>query len=86
MSAVDKSTIDVSNFNASRKTKFIVHGYIDSGEENWLSDMCKVGTKGTPLVCIYNHFHIECLFSLLRTNFCGDKKAKNSSHFQIVTK
>uniref|UniRef100_A0A8C3U6B4 Triacylglycerol lipase n=1 Tax=Catharus ustulatus TaxID=91951 RepID=A0A8C3U6B4_CATUS len=41
VSAVDKSTIEVSNFNASRKTKFIVHGFIDSGEENWLSDMCK---------------------------------------------
>ncbi|XP_059708008.1 inactive pancreatic lipase-related protein 1-like [Haemorhous mexicanus] len=41
VSAVDKSTIKASNFNANRKTRFIVHGFIDHGEENWLSDMCK---------------------------------------------
>ncbi|KAM4897173.1 inactive pancreatic lipase-related protein 1-like [Sylvia borin] len=41
VSAVDKSTIEASNFNASRKTKFIVHGFVDNGEENWLSDMCQ---------------------------------------------
>ncbi|XP_059708009.1 inactive pancreatic lipase-related protein 1-like [Haemorhous mexicanus] len=41
VSAVDKSTIEASNFNADRKTRFIVHGFIDHGEENWLSDMCK---------------------------------------------
>nr|XP_021392939.1 inactive pancreatic lipase-related protein 1-like [Lonchura striata domestica] len=41
VSAVDNSTIKASNFNESRKTRFIVHGFIDNGEENWLSDMCK---------------------------------------------
>ncbi|PKU34239.1 inactive pancreatic lipase-related protein 1-like [Limosa lapponica baueri] len=41
ISAVDTSTIEYSNFNASRLTRFIVHGFIDNGEENWLSDMCK---------------------------------------------
>uniref|UniRef100_A0A8C9NKI1 Triacylglycerol lipase n=1 Tax=Serinus canaria TaxID=9135 RepID=A0A8C9NKI1_SERCA len=90
VSAVDKSTITASNFNTNRKTRFIVHGFIDHGEENWLSDMCKVGTTGTTLVCIYKHIHINCLFSLFLTNFshgiCSDKKAKISSHFHIVTK
>jgi hypothetical protein len=26
-----------------RKTRFIIHGFIDSGEESWVVDMCKVG-------------------------------------------
>lgn len=26
-----------------RKTRFIIHGFIDKGEESWLKDMCKVG-------------------------------------------
>ncbi|XP_013804134.1 inactive pancreatic lipase-related protein 1-like [Apteryx mantelli] len=41
ISAIDASTIEQSNFNASRITRFITHGFIDKGEENWLSDMCK---------------------------------------------
>uniref|UniRef100_A0A8C9N4P1 Triacylglycerol lipase n=1 Tax=Serinus canaria TaxID=9135 RepID=A0A8C9N4P1_SERCA len=52
VSAVDKSTITASNFNTNRKTRFIVHGFIDHGEENWLSDMCKPGStrcwRGRP--------------------------------------
>ncbi|XP_069468005.1 pancreatic triacylglycerol lipase-like [Ambystoma mexicanum] len=41
ITAINPATISYSNFNASRKTRFITHGYIDQGEENWLSDMCK---------------------------------------------
>ncbi|GAB0192002.1 pancreatic lipase-related protein 2 [Grus japonensis] len=41
ISATDAPTIEYSNFNTSRITRFIVHGFIDNGEENWLSDMCK---------------------------------------------
>ncbi|XP_062435710.1 pancreatic triacylglycerol lipase-like [Rhea pennata] len=41
ISAVDASTIEQSNFNAGRITRFIIHGFTDKGEENWLSDMCK---------------------------------------------
>ncbi|XP_028936154.1 inactive pancreatic lipase-related protein 1 [Ornithorhynchus anatinus] len=37
----DPSTIEASNFQTDRKTRFIIHGYLDSGEENWLSNMCK---------------------------------------------
>uniref|UniRef100_A0A8C6NAR3 Triacylglycerol lipase n=1 Tax=Melopsittacus undulatus TaxID=13146 RepID=A0A8C6NAR3_MELUD len=35
------SSIGFSNFKTSRLTRFIVHGFIDKGEENWLLDMCK---------------------------------------------
>ncbi|XP_044518525.1 pancreatic lipase-related protein 2-like [Gracilinanus agilis] len=37
----DPSTIEGSNFKTDRKTRFIIHGFIDKGEESWLSDMCK---------------------------------------------
>ncbi|OBS65905.1 hypothetical protein A6R68_05555, partial [Neotoma lepida] len=36
----DASTIRNSNFKTNRKTRFIIHGFIDEGEEDWLSDMC----------------------------------------------
>jgi hypothetical protein len=38
----DASNIRNSNFRTNRKTRIIIHGFIDKGEENWLSDMCKV--------------------------------------------
>ncbi|XP_007518537.1 inactive pancreatic lipase-related protein 1 [Erinaceus europaeus] len=37
----DPSTIEASNFKTDRKTRIIIHGYIDKGDENWVSDMCK---------------------------------------------
>uniref|UniRef100_A0A670Y9G9 Triacylglycerol lipase n=1 Tax=Pseudonaja textilis TaxID=8673 RepID=A0A670Y9G9_PSETE len=42
ITAIHPETIDYSNFNASKITRFITHGFIDQGEERWLSDMCKV--------------------------------------------
>lgn len=42
ITAINPETIDYSNFNASKITRFITHGFVDQGEENWLSDMCKV--------------------------------------------
>uniref|UniRef100_A0A7M4EW05 Triacylglycerol lipase n=1 Tax=Crocodylus porosus TaxID=8502 RepID=A0A7M4EW05_CROPO len=42
ITATDPTTIDYSNFNASKITRFITHGFIDQGEETWLSDMCRV--------------------------------------------
>ncbi|POI35929.1 hypothetical protein CIB84_000317 [Bambusicola thoracicus] len=41
ISAVNSATIGSSNFKTSRKTRFVVHGYIDEGEEGWPSDLCK---------------------------------------------
>ncbi|XP_036592016.1 pancreatic triacylglycerol lipase-like [Trichosurus vulpecula] len=29
-----------SNFNTNRITRFIVHGFLDEGEEDWLTNMC----------------------------------------------
>lgn len=45
ISATDLATIEASNFRLDRKTRFIIHGFIDKGEESWLTDMCKVGTR-----------------------------------------
>ncbi|XP_075468113.1 pancreatic triacylglycerol lipase-like [Ascaphus truei] len=41
ISALNPSTISASNFRTSRKSRFIIHGFIDKGEESWLIDMCK---------------------------------------------
>ncbi|XP_043911897.1 inactive pancreatic lipase-related protein 1-like [Protopterus annectens] len=41
VSAVNPSTISTSNYRASRKTRFVIHGFIDKGDENWLADICK---------------------------------------------
>ncbi|XP_062987646.1 inactive pancreatic lipase-related protein 1-like isoform X1 [Elgaria multicarinata webbii] len=41
ITAINPETIDYSNFNASKITRFITHGFVDQGEEHWLSDMCK---------------------------------------------
>ncbi|XP_042545378.1 pancreatic triacylglycerol lipase [Dipodomys spectabilis] len=48
----DTSSIRSSNFNTNRKTRFIIHGFIDKGEENWLSDMCKNMFKVESVNCI----------------------------------
>ncbi|XP_030060612.1 pancreatic triacylglycerol lipase-like [Microcaecilia unicolor] len=52
ITAVDPSTIAASNFNASKKTCFITHGFVDQGEENWLSDMCRRMLQLENLNCI----------------------------------
>ncbi|XP_063289826.1 pancreatic triacylglycerol lipase-like [Pelobates fuscus] len=41
VSAINPSTISSSNFRTNRKSRFIIHGFIDKGEEGWLTDMCK---------------------------------------------
>ncbi|PNI81624.1 LOW QUALITY PROTEIN: PNLIPRP1 isoform 3, partial [Pan troglodytes] len=38
----DPSTIEASNFQMDRKTRFIIHGFIDKGDESWVTDMCKM--------------------------------------------
>ncbi|XP_067858906.1 pancreatic lipase-related protein 2-like [Heptranchias perlo] len=52
VTAVNPSTIESSNFDRTKKTRFIVHGYIDKGEESWLSDMCKAMFKVEDVNCI----------------------------------
>ncbi|XP_065494800.1 inactive pancreatic lipase-related protein 1-like [Caloenas nicobarica] len=52
ISAVDDSTIGYSNFNANRMTRFITHGFIDNGEENWLHEMCQKLLSVEDINCI----------------------------------
>ncbi|PNI81629.1 PNLIPRP1 isoform 10, partial [Pan troglodytes] len=44
----DPSTIEASNFQMDRKTRFIIHGFIDKGDESWVTDMCKTEYSYPP--------------------------------------
>ncbi|XP_011856518.1 PREDICTED: inactive pancreatic lipase-related protein 1 isoform X1 [Mandrillus leucophaeus] len=48
----DPSTIEASNFQTDRKTRFIIHGFIDKGDERWVIDMCKNLFKVEEVNCI----------------------------------
>ncbi|XP_036591713.1 inactive pancreatic lipase-related protein 1-like [Trichosurus vulpecula] len=48
----EPSTIEYSNFKTDRKTRFIIHGYIDNGEDSWLSEMCKNMFQVEQVNCI----------------------------------
>ncbi|XP_022425225.1 inactive pancreatic lipase-related protein 1 [Delphinapterus leucas] len=48
----DPSTIEASNFQTDRKTRFIIHGFIGKGDESWLVDMCKNMFKVEKVNCI----------------------------------
>ncbi|XP_012873228.1 PREDICTED: pancreatic triacylglycerol lipase-like [Dipodomys ordii] len=48
----DASSIRNSNFKTNRKTRFIIHGFTDKGEENWLSNMCKNMLQVESVNCI----------------------------------
>ncbi|XP_078080482.1 pancreatic lipase-related protein 2-like [Mustelus asterias] len=52
ITAMTPSTIQNSNFDLTKKTRFIVHGYVDKGEESWLSDMCKAMFQVEDVNCI----------------------------------
>ncbi|KAM8780648.1 pancreatic lipase-related protein 2-like [Rhynchonycteris naso] len=52
ISATDLATVEASNFQMGRKTRFIIHGFIDKGEESWLTDMCKNMFKVEEVNCI----------------------------------
>lgn len=48
----DLDIILSSNFQANRKTRFIIHGFIDNGEENWLAHTCKKMFQVENVNCI----------------------------------
>ncbi|MBZ3890663.1 Pancreatic triacylglycerol lipase [Sciurus carolinensis] len=48
----DSSSIRSSNFKTSRKTRFIIHGFIDKGEESWLANLCKNMFQVESVNCI----------------------------------
>uniref|UniRef100_A0AAY4EMN0 Triacylglycerol lipase n=1 Tax=Denticeps clupeoides TaxID=299321 RepID=A0AAY4EMN0_9TELE len=50
--STDKDVIASSNYNPSFKTRFILHGFIDKGDEHWLSNMCKLMLSVEDVNCI----------------------------------
>ncbi|KAF5928062.1 hypothetical protein HPG69_015328 [Diceros bicornis minor] len=44
----DPSTVEASNFQTDKKTRFIIQGFIDKGDESWLLDMCKSSLSYSP--------------------------------------
>lgn len=53
----DPSTIEASNFQMDKKTHFIIHGFIDKGDDNWLLEMCQVGPAAVTVACSVDHCH-----------------------------
>ncbi|XP_064287486.1 pancreatic triacylglycerol lipase-like isoform X2 [Passer domesticus] len=70
VSAVNKATLKASNFKANRKTRFIVHGFIDKGEENWLSDMCKrmLTVEDVNCICVSWKKGARCQYTQAANN------------------
>ncbi|XP_002917576.2 pancreatic lipase-related protein 2 isoform X2 [Ailuropoda melanoleuca] len=52
ITASNLSTVEASNFQLDRKTRFIIHGFNDKAEESWPSDMCKNMFKVEKVNCI----------------------------------
>ncbi|XP_004647602.2 pancreatic triacylglycerol lipase-like [Octodon degus] len=48
----DASKIRNSNFKTNRKTRFIIHGFTDKGEEDWLANICKNMFEVESVNCI----------------------------------
>ncbi|KAI3363268.1 hypothetical protein L3Q82_011563 [Scortum barcoo] len=45
-------TIHASNYNGMRKTRFIIPGYLEKGDEDWTHDLCKVILTWENINCI----------------------------------
>ncbi|XP_069914408.1 pancreatic lipase-related protein 2 [Oryctolagus cuniculus] len=52
ITATNPATIEASNFQVDRKTRFIIHGFIDKGDGSWLLDMCKKMFQVEAVNCI----------------------------------
>uniref|UniRef100_A0A8C2RLU0 Triacylglycerol lipase n=1 Tax=Capra hircus TaxID=9925 RepID=A0A8C2RLU0_CAPHI len=67
----DPSTIEASSFQIAKKTRFIIHGFIDKGDESWLVHMCKVGpdtyTQAANNVCMVGAQTAQML-AMLKSN------------------
>ncbi|XP_036403183.1 inactive pancreatic lipase-related protein 1-like [Megalops cyprinoides] len=50
--STNKDILLASNYQGNRKTRYIIHGYIDKGDENWLIDMCKLMLQVEDINCI----------------------------------
>lgn len=65
----DPSTMEASNFQTTRKTQFIIHGFIDKRDESWVTDVCKVGAGSDPEL---SHW-LQSLPSLSPLHFMGSQ-------------
>ncbi|XP_073451910.1 pancreatic lipase-related protein 2-like [Aquarana catesbeiana] len=57
ISAVKPETITASYFRKTKETRFIIHGFTDNGEGEWLSDMCKAMLQVEDVNCICVDWH-----------------------------
>ncbi|XP_075071208.1 pancreatic lipase-related protein 2-like isoform X2 [Mixophyes fleayi] len=48
---VSAANVSASNFKTSRKSCFIIHGFLDNGYERWIIDMCKTLLQVSDLNC-----------------------------------
>ncbi|XP_050814995.1 inactive pancreatic lipase-related protein 1-like [Gopherus flavomarginatus] len=70
ITAINPASIGYSNFDLSKITRFITHGFIDTGEETWLSDMCKRMFEVEDVNCISVDWSggSRCLYSQAANN------------------
>ncbi|TKC48561.1 hypothetical protein EI555_016242, partial [Monodon monoceros] len=52
INVTDLATIEASNFQLDRKTRFVIHGFLDKGEEDWIIDLCKKMFKVEKVNCM----------------------------------
>ncbi|XP_073451925.1 pancreatic lipase-related protein 2-like isoform X2 [Aquarana catesbeiana] len=57
ISAIQHNTIEESNFKTFRKTRFIIHGFLDNGENSWMIQMCQAMLKVEDVNCICVDWH-----------------------------
>ncbi|KAL6487261.1 hypothetical protein MHYP_G00038870 [Metynnis hypsauchen] len=50
--SADRDSIAESNYKSHRKTRFIIHGFINRGDAYWLLDMCRVMLTVEDVNCI----------------------------------
>uniref|UniRef100_A0A8C3FB97 Triacylglycerol lipase n=1 Tax=Chrysemys picta bellii TaxID=8478 RepID=A0A8C3FB97_CHRPI len=70
ITATNPSTIRSSNFDPSKITRFIIHGYLGQGEETWQSDMCRrmFQVEDVNCICIDWSGGSKCLYTQASNN------------------
>ncbi|XP_073537712.1 pancreatic lipase-related protein 2-like [Phyllobates terribilis] len=51
ISALNVSSVSETKFDPSRKSHFIIHGFLEAGEKAWLPDMCRTLLQVSDLNC-----------------------------------
>lgn len=69
ISALNVSSITGTNFKPSRKSIFVIHGFVTTGNTLWLVEMCQVsvaeGKRSWPPAFINWSFMISCVLQTL---------------------